>query len=145
MTYHIIITECKWKSTRTASLCSSSSAFQSVLILSSELPNLVPEVQDTLTWCLSHTPSLCPSPGHVHPLSPAMGAGPCRQRRALDVRAALLEAADGPELLCPPSVPRETAGSTQQHHLTKHLPGKWLCFHDVLRNNEYKLALAESC
>lgn len=70
------------------------------------------------THLVSHTPSLCPSPGHVHPLSPAVGVGPCRQRRALDLRAALLEAADGPKLLCPSSVPRETAGSTWQHHLT---------------------------
>lgn len=43
--------------------------------------------------------------------------------------------------LCPKGNSREH----RQHHLTKHLPGKWLCFHDVLHNNECKLALAESC
>lgn len=57
-------------------------------------------------------------PGHVHPLSPALGVGPCRQRRALDLRAALPQAADGPKLLCPSSVPRETAGNMRLHHLT---------------------------
>lgn len=71
---------------------------------------------------VSHTSTVL-VPGHEHPLSPAVGVEPCRQREALDLRAALLQAADGPELLCPSPVPRETAGNTLQHHLT-HLPAR---------------------
>lgn len=92
---------------------------------------------------VSHTITVL-IPGHLHPLSPAMGVGPCGQRRALDLKAAVPQAADGPKLLCPSSVPRETAGNTLQHHLTQHLPRKWLCFHDVL-HNEYKPGFAGSC